>query len=111
MSPADMLAKLDALHAAGNFHGLTIWPWKGGFQVSLSTTAANSWRIRFEKSPSEGLAAVLEVDELNNDGLPMPWPLNRTRVASEPAMLAPPAVDEPPIEELIAETEAAGIFD
>lgn len=99
----ELLEKLDALHATGNFHGLTIWPSKGGYQVSLATTAANSWRIRFAKTPSEGVADVLGADNLDDDGAMMPWPLNRKR---EPEMLAPPEVDEPPIEEL-----EAGIFD
>lgn len=96
MTPAEMIAKLDAFAADGTMHGLTFWPSKGGWQVSLSTQSRNNWRVRREETPSEGLAAVLSMDFMD-EGIP----------AEEPEMLAPPAVDEP---ELPHEDDA-GIFD
>lgn len=106
MTPKDTIEKLDALHAAGLFHGLTIWPSKGGYQISLATTASNSWRTRSAATPGAGLVEILGVDDLDHDGMPMPWPCNRTRTASEPAMIAPPDVDEPELPDA-----DAGIFD
>lgn len=104
MSPAQMLAKLDELAASGKFHGFSIWPvGKGEYQVSLATTSKTNWRVRREATPSEGLAAVLAMDFMDN-GVSEP--------DREPEMLAPPAVDEPPeITAEIEEAAEAGIFD
>lgn len=103
MTPAEMIAKLDAFHAAGKFHGLSIWPTKGGYQVSLATNAQNSWRVRRGETPSEGLAMVLEMDFMDDD------------LPREPAMLAPPAVDEPELPGLrhtdVLDAEEPGTFD
>lgn len=100
MTPAEMIAKLDELAASGKMHGLTFWPSKGGWQVSLSTNSRNNWRVRREDTPSEGLALVLGMDFMDED-------VAREDVV-EPEMLAPPDVDEP---ELPHEEDGAGIFD
>ncbi len=113
MIPAEMLAKLDALAADGTMHGLTFWPTKDGWQVSLATQSRNNWRVRREATPSESLAAVLGMDFMDAD--------------VEPEMLTPPDVDEPelPHEDELCEDEgcpnhgtphvcnpvAAGVFD
>lgn len=104
MSPAEMLAKLDELAASGKFYGFSIWPaGKGEYQISLATTSKTNWRVRRSEVPSEGLAAVLEMDFMDN---------GVSESGREPEMLAPPDVDEPP--EIAAELEEAaeaGIFD
>lgn len=101
MSPADILAKLDALHEAGKFYGMSIWPTKDGYQVSLATTSKTNWRIRRSDTPSEGLALVLAMDFMDN---------GVSEDGREPEMLAPPDVDEPPLPDELHEDEP-GIFD
>lgn len=96
-----MIVKLDALHEAGKFYGLTIWPTKDGYQVNLATTSKNNWRVRRADVPSEGLALVLGMDFMDDDGRPR----TSTQLLGEDEMLAPPAVDEPPL------PDDAGIFD
>jgi hypothetical protein len=104
MSPADMIAKLDALHAAGNFFGLTIWPTKDGYQVNLATSAPNSWRIRRADTPSEGLALVLAMDFMDDDR-----PRASAELLGESEIIAPRDFDEAA---LPAEAhEEPGIFD
>jgi hypothetical protein len=104
MSPADMIAKIDALHAAGKFYGLTIWPTANGYQVNLATTSKNNWRIRRSDTPSEGLALVLDMDFMDDD-----LPRTPAELLGEEEILAPPAVDEPPLPDEVH--EEAGIFD
>lgn len=104
MIGADMIAKLDALHAAGNFYGLTIWPTKNGYQVNLATSAPNSWRIRRADTPSEGLALVLAMDFMDEDR-----PRASAELLGEAEMLAPPDIDEPPLPD--EAHDEAGIFD
>jgi hypothetical protein len=104
MTPAEMIAKLDALHAAGKFHGFSIWPTQGGYQVSLATTAKNNWRIRRGETPSEGIAMVLGMDWIDKDpGV----------FGDDAEMLAPPLVDEPPLPDEAHEEpeDGPGIFD
>lgn len=100
MSPAEIIAKIDALHESGKFFGLTIWPTRGGYQANVATTSRSNWRVRTAGTPSEALALVLGMDFMDNGVEP----------DREPEMIAPPAVDEPPIEELLGADEA-GIFD
>lgn len=108
MTPAEMVAKLDELHAAGKFFGFSIWPTNDGLQVSLATTSKTNWRIRRSDTPSEGMALVLDMDFMDN---------GVSEDGREPELLAPPLVDEPEwIGEAAAEHEAAkieepGIFD
>jgi hypothetical protein len=108
MSPAEMIARLDALHAAGKFFGLSIWPAKGGYQVNLATSSKNNWRVRRAETPSEGLALVLGMDFMDDDGLSR----SPAALLGEPEMLAPPAVDEPPLEDYPEDSpNGTGIFD
>lgn len=101
MSPAEMLAKLDALHAAGKFFGFSIWPTREGeLQVNLATTSKTNWRIRRSDTPSEGLGLVLGMDFMDN-GVSI--------ADQEPEMLAPPDVDEPPLPD--EAHDDTGIFD
>lgn len=119
MSPAEALAKLDELHRAGKFYGFTIWPTNDGeLQVNLATSSKNNWRIRRADTPSDGLALVLDMDFIDDDR-----PRTSSELLGETEMLAPPAVDEPPLpdledfvqEEIEAtlreEANDAGIFD
>ncbi|WP_035693653.1 hypothetical protein [Bradyrhizobium liaoningense] len=80
----DIITKLDELHRTGKMHGFSIWPTSGGYQASLAVQA-NSFRIRVGETPSDAVAQVLE------DG---PLELSDERVE----LLAPPAVDEPPLD-------------
>lgn len=109
MTPAEMIEKLDALHAAGKFFGLSVWPTKDGYQVSLATTAKNNWRVRRGETPSEGLALVLGMDFMDDDGRPR----SSAQLLGEDEMLAPPDVDEPPEIAALADEahDDAGIFD
>ena len=89
--------KLDELHRGGKFYGFSIWPTNDGYQVNLATSAPNNWRVRRGETPEEGIALVLGMDFMDDDGL-------------LPRMTAPPAVDEPEFN-FEGEKDEAGIFD
>lgn len=100
------IEKIDALAKAGKFYGFSIWPSHGGYQVNLATSAPNNWRVRTTDTPSEGIDLVCAMDYMDENVF----------ATKEPEMLAPPAVDEPPLpDEWLTETEIAhaeaGIFD
>lgn len=57
----DILAKLDELHAAGEMHGFSLWPaGRDGYQANLAVGVANSWRIRFGKTPTDAVSQLFD---------------------------------------------------
>jgi len=104
-----VLDEIDALAAAGKINSVTLWRRKDGWQANVQSADTGGWTCLTRDTPSEGLAAVLALkpvcDKYDRD--------NRLAKPVEPyddEMLAPPAVDEPPLSDLM-ETEEAGVFD
>lgn len=83
----DILAKLDELHAAGDMHGFSLWPSRGGWQASVAITAPNSFRIRHGTTPSAAAAALFDDDPV--DEILPEAPLVAARDVFEPDLPAP----------------------
>jgi hypothetical protein len=98
---AGMLEKLDQLHRDGTFFGFSIWPTNtsGELQISLATTSKTNWRIRRSDTPSGGLALVLGMGDLDDNGVSDPdrEPEMRALTLADYAYIAAEKREEPGI--------------
>lgn len=100
----DLFAQIDELHRQGKFHGFSIWPMRGGYQVNLATTAPNNWRVRRADTPSEGTALVLAMNFVDERVDPKP------QVLLDEEMTLPRDFEDVALAELEA-SDDPGIFD
>lgn len=61
-----LLQDLDNLAAQDALHGFTMFKTKHGYQTSLRTEEAGGYRVMRKDTPSEGIAAVLSMDHMED---------------------------------------------